>query len=231
MENLLQRYLDMRVANENRVSTQGPVVTISREYGCPSKLLADMLVSQINLGLNQAGKQGHAWRWISKELLEQAAVDLKVQPKDITYVYNYEERSWVDDLLAATKKDGSYRSDRAIRNAIGKVIRSYGESGHVVIVGRAGMAVTRQIPESLHIRLIAPLEWRIARISEVYNLGRDEAMNTIQHKDDNRRKFLEFFLGHEFRYHDFDAVFNCASLSLEQISAAVRQLMIGKKLI
>jgi cytidylate kinase len=156
---------------------------------------------------------------------------LKVQPKDITHVYNYEERSWVDDLLAATKKDGSYRSERAIRNAIGKVIRSYGEAGHVVIVGRAGMAATRNIPHSLHLRLIAPIEWRVARISEVYQLTREEAQKTIQQKDENRRKFMEFFLGHEFRYHDFDAIFNCATLDLDQIMEAVIQLMKNKKLL
>jgi cytidylate kinase len=231
MENLLQRYLDMRVAGESRTANHGPVVTISREYGCPSKILAEMLVTHINQVHHQSGKPGPLWRWVSKELLEQAASELKVQPRDITHVYNYEERSWVDDLLAATKKDGSYRSDRAIRNAIGKVIRSYGESGNVVIVGRAGMAVTRQIPLSLHIRLIAPLEWRVARISEVYKLSREDALGTIRQKDENRRKFLEFFLGHEFRFHDFDAIFNCATLNLEEIMKAIEELMGSKKLL
>jgi hypothetical protein len=189
----------------------GPVLTISREYGCPSKILADMLVQRINdpgPGLNKPDKP---WRWIGKELLEQSAMLLRVKPEAISHVYKYEERSLVEDILAATRKDGSYRSDRAIR--------------------RGGVAVTRQIPLSLHVRLIAPLEWRISRISESAKISREEAIITIGIQDENRKKFLEFFLGHEFGIHDFDAVFNCGTLKLEEIVESILSLMRARKLI
>jgi cytidylate kinase len=231
MENILRQYLDSRLSKEMTADKNGPVLTISREYGCPSKILADMLVQRINdpgPGLNKPDKP---WRWIGKELLEQSAMLLRVKPEAISHVYKYEERSLVEDILAATRKDGSYRSDRAIRNSIGKVIRSFGESGHVILVGRGGVAVTRQIPLSLHVRLIAPLEWRISRISESAKISREEAIITIGIQDENRKKFLEFFLGHEFGIHDFDAVFNCGTLKLEEIVESILSLMRARKLI
>ena len=231
MENLLRQYLDTRMGKESIPIKPGGVITISREYGCPSKILADMLVQRINAECKHKSGDPSAWKWIGKELLEEAAALLRVQPSDISHVYNYRERSLVEDLLAATRKNGSYRTDRAIRSSIAKVIRSFAENGRVVIVGRAGMAITRQMPGSLHVRLMAPLEWRISRISEVYSLKRGEAIQTIASKDENRRKFLEYYLGHEFRIHDFDAVFNCSTCSLEEIADSVILLIRKRSII
>jgi cytidylate kinase len=230
MENLLRRYLDMRLANEPAASKQGPVITISRECGCPSKKLAEILVGKLKL--MYPGPSGHpgTWKWIGKELLEEAAADLKVQPKDIDHVFNYEERSMVDDILAATKKNGNYRSERTIYNSIGKVIRAIGENGHVVIVGRAGMALTRHIPLSLHIRLMAPVEWRIQSISGMFGLSREDSVKMVASKDENRKKFLEHYLGHKFEIEDFDLVYNCSRFTLEEIADSVFSLMKVRKL-
>ena len=231
MENLLRRYLDMRLSNEPAISRQGPVVTLSRECGCPSKKLAALMVEKLAGVSRKPYGPPVAWKWIGKELLEQAAADLQVSPKDIDHVFQYEEHSLVDDILAATKKTGKYRTDRAIYNSIGKVIRTFGENGHVIIVGRAGMALTRHIPLSLHVRLIAPLEWRITSSQAIFNLNRDEAVKWIANKDENRKKFLEYYLGRKFTMDDFDVVYNCATWDLADIADSLIVLMKVKKLI
>jgi len=230
MENLLKRYLDMRLTNEPAASKQGPVVTISRECGCPSKKLAEILVGRLSQLDPVKTPHPGTWRWISKELLEEAATDLDVKPKDIDHVFNYEERSIVDNILAASNKSGTYRTDKAIYNALGKVIRIFGENGHVVIVGRAGVALTRHIPLSIHIRLIAPVEWRINSISDMYNLSREASIKMIALKDENRRKFLEHYLGHPFQIDVFDLAINCSSYSLDEIADSIIGLMKLRKM-
>ena len=59
----------------------------------------------------------------------------------------------------------------------------------------------------------------------------EEAIKKIGVQDENRKKFLEFFLGHESGVHDFDAVYNCDTLKLEEIEESVLGLMKAKKLI
>ncbi len=225
------KYFEARIKNENDNKEPGPVITISREYGCPSKILAGILVDKLN-SMNQGSAPiPFKWKWIGRELLEESARDLKVDPKNIDHIFNYQERSIVDDILAATKKDGSYKSDLAIKKSVGKVIRSLGVTGHVVIVGRAGVVITRDIKKSLHIRLMAPLEWRINRVMNSENLSKEKALSLITTKDANRKRFLEYYLGQKFSIQIFDAIYNCEYFSLEEIADSMIVSMQQRKMI
>nr|MDA3822587.1 hypothetical protein [Bacteroidales bacterium] len=50
----------------------GPVVTISRELGCPAKRVACKLSEELNKIKSKKAKD-HKWRWISKEILNESA--------------------------------------------------------------------------------------------------------------------------------------------------------------
>ena len=231
MENLLMKYFEARIKNESINREPGPVITISREYGCPSKILADLLVEKLRVVDQETASHPFRWRWISRELLEEAARDLKVDPMAINHVFDYQERSIIDDILAATRKDGSYKSDHTIKKSVGKVIRSIGERGHIIIIGRAGVVMNRDIPKSLHIRLMAPLEWRINNTMQTQNLSREKALEMITTKDENRKKFLEYYLGQKFQIQIFDAVYNCAYLTLSEIADSIVLLAGLRKMI
>lgn len=215
------KYFEARIKNEPENKEPGPVITISREFGCPSKILAGILVEKLRLLDLETASHPYRWKWIGRELLEESAKDLKVDPKDINHIFNYQERSVIDDILASTRKDGSYKSDHAIKKSVGKVIRTMGERGHVVIVGRAGVVLTRDIRKSLHVRLMAPLEWRIKRTMQIENLSKDKALELITSKDTNRKRFLEYYLGQKFQLQIFDVVYNCEYLTLEEIADSI----------
>ncbi|TSA39266.1 MAG: cytidylate kinase-like family protein [Porphyromonadaceae bacterium] len=221
MENLLIKYFEARIKNETKNKEPGPVITISREYGCPSKVLAGIVVDKLRSLDQETPAHPYRWRWISREVLEESAKDLKVDPRHINHIFDYQERSIIDDILASTRKDGSYKSDHAIKKSVGKVIRSMGEHGHVVIVGRAGVVLNRDIKKSLHIRLMAPLEWRINSTMQMQNLPKDKALEMIISKDANRKRFLEYYLGQKFQIQIFDTVYNCAYLTLEEIADSI----------
>ncbi|MCX6224314.1 MAG: cytidylate kinase-like family protein [Bacteroidia bacterium] len=231
MEDLLIKYFEARIKNETENKEPGPVITISREYGCPSKILAGILVEKLRLLDQETQAHPYLWKWIGRELLEESAKVLKVDPRHINHVFDYQERSIIDDILAATKKDGSYKSDQAIKKSVGKVIRSLGERGHVVIVGRAGVVLNRDIKKSLHIRLMAPLEWRINSIMKTQNLNKDKALDLITTKDANRKRFLEYYLGQKFQLQIFDIVYNCGYLTLDEIADSVVHAAVQRKMI
>lgn len=215
------KYFEARIKNEPENKEPGPVITISREYGCPSKILAGILVEKLRLLDQETQSHPYRWKWIGRELLEESAKDLKVDPKDINHIFDYQERTIIDDILASSRKDGSYKSDHAIKKSIGKVIRAMGERGHIVIIGRAGVVLNRDIRKSMHVRLMAPLEWRIERIMQTENLTKDKALELITSKDSNRKRFLEYYLGKKFQLQIFDTVYNCAYLTLEEIADSI----------
>ncbi|MEN8156144.1 MAG: cytidylate kinase-like family protein [Bacteroidota bacterium] len=193
----------------------GPVVTISRELGCPAKLIAAGLTDRLNT-LNKGKTKKHPWRWISKEILQESARELDADSAQIQHIFDYKSRGVLEDLLMAQSRD-YYKSDLKIRTTIAKVIRTIANEGNVVIVGRGGVAITRDIPRSLHICLEAPLEWRALRVAEKHDFTIEHARSYAQKVDKKRTQFRDYFQGKGNDYTRFDIKLNCMTLDIEQV--------------
>ena len=192
----------------------GPVITISRELGCPAKKTAACLTEQLNTIKGQVKK--HPWRWISKEILQESARELQVDSSQIQHVFDYKSRGVLEDLLLAQSKD-YYKSDLKIRTTIAKVIRKFANDGNAIIVGRGGVAITRDIPKSLHIYLEAPLEWRVIRVAEKYDLSIEKARTYALTVDKKRSHFRDYFQGKGTDYTRFDVKLNTMTLETKEI--------------
>lgn len=197
----------------------GPVVTISREVGCPAKIIAASLTEQLNL-LKKSKTKDHPWRWISKEILQESAKELDADFDQIQHVFDYKKRGVFEDLLMAQSKD-YYKSDLKIRTTIAKVIRRFANEGNAIIVGRGGIAITRDIPRSIHILLEAPLEWRAIRVAEKHNFSIDQARSYAQNIDKKRTHFREYFQGKGNDYTRFDIKLNCMTLENKEITEII----------
>ena len=193
----------------------GPVVTISREVGCPAKTIASRLTERLNK-LKREKTKDHPWHWISKEIMLESARELQVDSSQIQHVFDYKSRGVLEDLLLAQSKD-FYKSDLKIRTTIAKVIRKFANDGNAIIVGRGGVAITRDIPKSLHIFLEAPLEWRTLRVAEKNDFSIAQARNYAQSIDKKRSHFRDFFLGKGNDYTRFDIKLNCMTLKHKEI--------------
>ena len=192
----------------------GPVITISREVGCPAKKIAAGLADRLNK-LKRVHSKDHPWHWISKEIMMESARELKVDSIQIQHVFDYKSRGILEDLLLAQSKD-FYKSDLKIRTTIAKVIRKFANDGNAIIVGRGGVAITRDIPKSLHIFLEAPLEWRALRVAEKFDFSIDQARNYAQNIDKKRSHFRDFFQGKGNDYTRFDVKLNCMTLKYDE---------------
>ena len=216
----LVKYLTERVAeNETKAVNLGPVITISREYGCPSKIIAGKLAEELSRKFTVKGET-REWKVFTKEILWEAARELQIDPSRVKLVFDNERRGLFDSVLLA-QFDKYYKSDKKIRNTIAKVITNIAREGHVIIVGRGGVAITRDIPASLHIMLRAPLEWRVARISESYKISVNEAKKTAIAIDNQRKEFRESFKGKNNDYTWFDLTINCMTLTVQEIVSII----------
>ena len=227
----LLRYMSNRLteecANQGR---PGPVITISRLYGCPAKKVAKKLIEDLTEKMSVKGYKQTHWRLITKEIMSESARELDVDPAHIKYVFDYEQKGFMDDIFSA-QLSKYYKSDRKIRNTVGKVIRNIACEGYAVIVGRGGVAITRDIPLSLQVNLEAPLEWRVLRISEKNNISLEEAEKLTNSVDKKRKQFREYFEGKDTDYTQFDLTFNTMTLSVDEIVKIIMKAVDVRNLI
>jgi cytidylate kinase len=212
----LMKYMSERLKDDRvKVKECGPVITISREFGCPAKKIAQKLSENLTRKMFVKGTDIE-WKYITKEIMSESAKELDLHPSKIQYVFEYEQKGLIDDILTA-QSTKYYKSDRKIRNTIGRVVRNMGCEGYVIIVGRGGVAITRDILKSLHIHLEAPLEWRVIRTCAKFNMDPEEAERYILDVDRKRKQFRDYFEGKNTDYTRFDLTFNCMTLSIDEI--------------
>lgn len=227
----LLKYMSNRLQEEcGAIGQPGPVITISRFYGCPAKTVAKKLTEALTEKMEVKGYKKIKWKMITKEIMSESAKELEVDPEKIKYVFDYEQKGLIDDILSS-HLNKYYKSDRKIRNTVGRVIRNIACEGHAVIVGRGGVAITRDIPKSLHINLEAPLEWRVLRISEKNLLTLEDAEIYANDIDRKRKQFREYFEGKNTDYTKFDLTFNCMTLSIDEIVSIVLKAVQVRNLI
>jgi cytidylate kinase len=212
----LLKYVSDRIQEEGgRGKESGPVITISREYGCPAKIIAGRLAEELSRKLFVKGKDAK-WKFVTKEIMAESAKALEIEPEKIKYVFDYQQKGLVDDIISASFSK-YYKSEKKILNTVAKVIRNMAADGNVIIVGRGGVAITHDIARSLHIMLEAPLEWRTVRIAENFKISEEEARKAAIDVDKKRKEFREYFQGKESDYTRFDLTINCMSFSIEEI--------------
>ena len=228
MDNLLLKYMEESFLKTERTpgSPHPPLVTISREYGCPSKPIGQMLVEALNSGARK--QHGHCWKFISKEILAESAKQLNIPEFQVRHMLDAEKKGLVLDLMTFST---TYGGNERIRKTVEKVIHGFAFQGYAVIVGRAGVAITREHPNALHFRLTAPLDWRVSEIAKQHGITEAQARQTAMETDARRSKFIENLLGRKLDPYVFDLSFNCKYLSKEEIVLSILRLMELKKMV
>jgi cytidylate kinase len=230
MSNPLEKYFSKRYKPSGDIQKDpGPVVTISREFGCPAKIISDLLASKLN-EMPKHETPGVDWQVISKEILDDSARELKTEGSKIEYVFNYEKRPLIDEFLESLSAK-YYHSDWKIRDTIKNVIRQVGVDGHAIIIGRAAAQINRDIEKSLHIRLVARFEWRVQHFANAHNITTKEAVKKIKELDENREKLIKSFATEGNCVQCYDVYYSTEYLTNEEIVSSILHLMQLKKLI
>jgi cytidylate kinase len=229
MDNLLLKYMEGRFQESSYPETwkPNPFVTLSREFGCPSKIIAKMLAQELNRETGNVKER--QWQYINKEIVEQAAKELELEPFKIEHLFKMDQTGIMDDLLSSFSSN--YKSSLKIRKTIRDLIQSFSQRGYVILVGRGGIALTHNRPNSLHIRLQAPLDWRTKCFSESHGIPVSEALNLALETDKKRTALIESFLGYKLEPSLFDVVFNCKTLSNQDIVSSIIKMMEIRKMI
>ncbi len=193
----------------------GPVITISREYGTRGLEIAEKLTQVINERNKRLGIPNE-WRYISKEILENAARELNMTP-ELTEQLSASSQNDVFDNLTMFLSDDFYTTNTKVKNTIAKVIYGFAAQGHVVVVGRAAEAIVKDITKSLRIKIAAPLDYRVRVVSEHENISLADARKKCLDQDKKRQQFRRYFENERPDIDFFDMTYNSSSLSDEEI--------------
>ncbi|MCK3684809.1 cytidylate kinase-like family protein [Maribellus sp. YY47] len=212
MGNSLMNYLNSRLKEEKsfqkgHVGDAGPVITISREVGCNGLKLANLLAIELNKQRMLAD-----WKVLSKEIFYESARELNLAPEKILKALKKEDSYTFEQILTAFGEK-RYKSEAKIVNTVKEVVRSLAINGFNIIVGRASHIIAADIKNALHIRLEAPLEYRIRNIMCNNNLSRDEAKAFIERVEKERIAFRKAIRLEQSLDVHFDMMINRASFT------------------
>jgi cytidylate kinase len=154
-----------------------------------------------------------SWEVYDQELLDHVVQEGTVQ-EELLEGLSEEASRWVEDRLRDLQTHQQMDLSGPIAN-IARTTLALGVQGHVVLIGRgAGFLLPR--PSTLHVRLVAPLEERIAYMAQWLRLTQEEARQRVQVRDARRNEFLTTFLHRQpTEIHCYDLLLNTSSLGEE----------------
>jgi hypothetical protein len=213
----LQKYLTEQYQKSiDRNTKAGPVITISRQYGCSAKSLAIELLKQLKAHNNNLRE----WVWINKEVFNDTAKSLNLKQKRVQHVFEGKKMGLIDSIIMSST-ERYYKSDITIKKKMIEVVRSFAENGNTIIIGMGSALICRDIKKSFHVKLIAPFEWRIKNAAEKRKRSISEVRKyakEIDQKRDNLRKSFETKNGYEEL---FDLTFNVMQMSYKEIAEII----------
>ncbi len=218
MDNTLANYMNKRFGAESKrketaPKISGPVITISREVGCGGVKFGRKLAQELD-----KNTQGNKWQVVSKEVLRQSAQELKLSTEKVARLFSARDHFTMDEILAAFT-DKYYKSNRVILKTVKDVIHNFADEGRCIIVGRAGHIIASDIENSLHLRFIAPLDWRVESISQRKNLSKADALKYIESTEKERGAYRKHYL--KDREEMFDLVVDVSKFPDEKLIALI----------
>ena len=136
-----------------------PFITISRQAGAGGRSLAQGLVRR----LNDAHPGILPWTVWDNELVHKVAEENHL-PENLVASIEDRRPSWLHEALSgiAFEDDPANPDEFKVYRRVAVAIRALARMGRVILVGRGGAFVTRELPGGIHLRLVAPLKDRVA---------------------------------------------------------------------
>src|SRR5262249_35579105 len=135
--------------------------------------------------------------------------------------------AWVDAQLDRLLRAQNLSQHPSLL-AMARMMLALGATGEVVLVGRgAGYLLPREA--TLHVRIIAPLEDRVAYMSQWLRLTVDEAAEQVRLRDSRRADFLStHFHRQPADIYQYDLLLNSSLLGEELCAELIAQAARGK---
>jgi len=202
-----------------------PIVTISRQAGAGSQIVARELVAILDDG----GKRSVPWTIFDRDLMERMVAEHDL-PGRLAGSLNEDRTSEAQDTL--DEIFGLRPSSWLIVRKTAETILHLASAGNAIVVGRAGNVVTDQISTAFHVRLVGDLATRIEHVRDFKHLSRKVATEYVEQQDLGRRRYVRKYYGRDvgdpLLYH---LVINTDRMSYREAAETIAHAMATKGLV
>ncbi len=160
-----------------------PFITISRETGAGGFDFANKLLDRIN-----SIKPEEKWALFDKNILEKVMEDYEM-PRELERFMP--ERKIPEFQTVLEQLFGLHPSEHKLIHRISMTIYHLAYLGNIILVGRGANIITAGLKHGLHLRLIEPLDRRVAYSAEYFNIDRGAALKFIETEDRNRKEYIK----------------------------------------
>ena len=176
------------------------IITISRKIGSLGDEIARAVTEKLGYEYVEKSK-------ISKVLSDQGFSGPEVEKFD-------EKKPSIWQSLSTQKK----RFAHLIRAAV----YEFAANENVMIVGRGGQAILKDIPGTLHVRVIAPYAIRLSRLMEQKECNGKEAERIIRQSDRDSSGYISAYFDADWEDQDlYDLVINTRTMAVDTAVAMI----------
>jgi cytidylate kinase len=184
------------------------VITITREYGAGGGELARRLAESLG------------WELLDRELLHQAAESEHVPDADLERL---DEKA-----ISMADRFRLHPPHQHYLQGLKTAAAQAAQRGNVILVGRGARHLLGERSGVLHLRLVAPKNWRVRRMARLEEWSPEQALARCTEMDRTRERFTRYFFGDTAgRPAQYDLVFNTALAPLEDVAAVVEAAVRG----
>lgn len=170
------------------------VITISRQVGSLGTEIAQMVAEKLDYG------------YVDKDKIAQALADDGMPGPEVDKFDEKKPPFW--DTLSIQR--------RKYLHLIQALIYDFGRKGNVVIVGRGGQVLLKDLPGVLHIRIVAPFEVRVQRMIKQRGGDEKQAVGSLRRSDRDSAGFIRAYFDVDWEDQDlYDLIVNTRKLSVE----------------
>jgi cytidylate kinase len=198
-----------------------PFVTISRQAGTAGHALGEVMLDVFTRQDNTDLFGG--WQVYDKSLCEIVAKDARFSAS-LDSLLEEEYRSKTDDFFHQMIR--STVDQNMVMDRVFLVVRTIASMGKAIIVGRGGSHVTKGMAQGVSLRMVAPVDFRIARAMETLGLTERQARAGAKKRDADRARLMKAHFGVDIADPaGYDMTWNTGSVSYQEIAAAVAVLI------
>jgi cytidylate kinase len=160
------------------------------------------------------------WQVYNQELLEYTAQE--GASRQIMAHLPPAASRWAEERLQVLLREQNLSQHPNIAD-IARIVLALGAQGEVVLIGR-GAGCILPAESTLHVRIVAPLNDRVAYMSQWLRLGEREAEEQVQQRDQRRAEFIEtHFHRQPGDVHQYDLILNSSLLGEEVCAELMAQ--------
>jgi len=215
-------YIESQTLSRSTARKVFPSVTISRQAGAGGLLVAGYFREIMEAQRKTAGPP---WTIFDRALVQQILEDHHL-PLSIAKFYPEDVHSDLEGVVGELL--GIQPSSATMVAQTSHTIIKLAQKGHAILVGRGGNIIARDLPNVLHVRLVAPLDFRLEQAKSYYSFSTTEALNYINKADKGRARYHKRYFNRKIDDPlQYDLVLNTGSIGFETAAGLIATAVVA----